>query len=60
MELGLIRTYYPTGTNRKIQYQNRLMTYSIELTWKENLAQESCIPDGRYELIKKEALSVKR
>jgi hypothetical protein len=39
MELELIRTYYPTGTNGKIQYQSRLMMYSIELPWKENLAQ---------------------
>jgi hypothetical protein len=53
MELELIRTYYPQGTNGKIQYQNRLMVYTIELPWKENLAQVSCIPEGRYELIKR-------
>ena len=53
MELELIRTYYPTGTNGKIQYQNRLMMYSIELPWKDNLAQVSCIPEGRYELKKR-------
>src|ERR1700681_4507431 len=53
MELELIRTYYPAGTNGKIQYQNRLMMYSIELPWKDNLAQVSCIPEGRYELVKR-------
>jgi hypothetical protein len=53
MELELIRTYYPTGTNGKIQYQGRLMMYSIELPWKENHAQVSCIPEGRYELVKR-------
>ena len=53
MELKLIRTYYPAGTNGKIQYQNRLMMYSIELPWKDNLAQVSCIPEGRYELVKR-------
>ena len=53
MELELIRTYYPAGTNGKIQYQDRLMMYSIELPWKENLAQVSCIPEGRYELVKR-------
>ena len=53
MELELIRTYYPTGTNGKIQYLGNLMMYSIELPWKENLAQVSCIPEGRYELVKR-------
>ena len=53
MELELIRTYHPEGTNGKIQYQNRLMMYSIELPWKDNLAQVSCIPEGRYELVKR-------
>ena len=53
MELELIRTYYATGTNGKILYRNRLIAYSIELPWKENLAQVSCIPEGRYELIKR-------
>src|ERR1700759_317941 len=53
MELELIRTYYPAGTNGKIQYQHRLMMYSIELPWRDNLAQVSCIPEGRYELVKR-------
>ena len=26
--------------------------YSIELPWKDNLARVSCIPEGRYELVK--------
>lgn len=53
MELELIRTYYPTGTNGKILYQDRLMMYSIELPWKENRARVSCIPEGRYGLVKR-------
>ena len=53
MELELIRTYYPTGTNGKIQYLGSLMMYSIELPWKDNLARVSCIPEGRYELTKR-------
>ena len=53
MELELIRTYYPAGTNGKIRYQDRLMMYSIELPWKDNHAQVSCIPEGRYELVKR-------
>jgi hypothetical protein len=60
MELELIRTYYPTGTNGKIQYLGSLMMYSIELPWKENLAQVSCIPEGRYELVKRWSLKFGR
>src|ERR1700676_1908789 len=53
MELELIRTYYPEGTNGKILHQDRLMTYTIELPWKNNQARVSCIPEGRYELVKR-------
>ena len=53
MELELVRTYYPNGTNGYILYKSRLMMYSIELPWKDNLAQVSCIPEGRYELVKR-------
>jgi hypothetical protein len=60
MELELIRTYYPEGTNGKIQYRSRLMMYSIELPWKDNLAQVSCIPEGRYELVKRWSLKFNR
>ena len=60
MELELIRTYYPAGTNGKIQYQNRLMMYSIELPWKDNQTGVSCIPEGRYELVKRWSLKFGR
>jgi Family of unknown function (DUF5675) len=53
MELELIRTYQPLGTNGKIFFQGRLMMYSIELPWQDNHARVSCIPEGRYELIKR-------
>ena len=53
MELELIRTYYPDGTNGKILAQGSLITYTIELPWKDNLTQVSCIPEGRYELVKR-------
>jgi Family of unknown function (DUF5675) len=53
MELELIRTYYPAATNGKILYQDRLMMYSIELPWKNNHTQVSCIPEGKYELVKR-------
>jgi hypothetical protein len=53
MELELIRTYYFSGTNGKILAKGRLITYTIELPWKDNLKQVSCIPEGRYELVKR-------
>ena len=53
MELELIRTYYPEGTNGKILAHGSLITYTIELPWKDNLTQVSCIPEGRYELVKR-------
>jgi hypothetical protein len=53
MKLELSRTYYPEGTNGKILYEGRLITYTIELPWKNNLAGVSCIPEGEYELVKR-------
>jgi hypothetical protein len=60
MELELIRTYYPEGTNGKILYEGRLMIYSIELPWKNNHTRVSCIPEGRYELVKRWSLKFGR
>ena len=53
MQLELVRTYYPEGTNGEIFFNGRLMMYSIELPWKENRAGVSCIPEGNYELLKR-------
>ena len=53
MELELIRTYFPSGTNGKILHEGRLLMYSIELPWKDNHARVSCIPEGSYELVKR-------
>ena len=53
MELELLRTYYPEGTNGIILTQGRRIICSIELPWKNNHAQVSCIPEGRYELEKR-------
>jgi len=53
MKLELIRIYYPEGTNGMILYEGRLITCTIELPWKNNLAGVSCIPEGEYELTKR-------
>ncbi len=47
MELELIRTYDPHGTNGEIIYR---VCNSIELPWLQNQRNISCIPEGRYEL----------
>lgn len=48
MVLVLTRTYFPEGTNGKLVYQGRLICYTIELPYKHNLPQVSCIPEGEY------------
>lgn len=57
MELELIRTYFPNGTNGVLQEakQNKLevICYTIELPWLDNKQKVSCIPEGRYELTKR-------
>ena len=57
MELELIRKYYPNGTNGilRLSQDNKhgIICYSIELPWKNNQHQVSCIPEGRYELGKR-------
>ena len=57
MELELIRTYFPNGTNgvlRQAQDDKRkIICYTIELPWLDNKNNVSCIPEGRYELTKR-------
>jgi hypothetical protein len=60
MELELIRTYNPEGTNGHILCKGRLVVYTIELPWKNNRTRVSCIPEGNYELIKRWSLKFGR
>ncbi len=53
MELELIRTYFPNGTNGQLYHNGKLICYTIELPWLNNKPQVSCIPEGRYELVKR-------
>ncbi len=53
MELELIRTYFPNGTNGEILFNGTRICSSIELPWISNEQQVSCIPEGRYELRKR-------
>jgi hypothetical protein len=53
MELVLNRLYYKNGTNGQISYQGQLICACIELPWRDNKRIISCIPEGRYVLIKR-------
>lgn len=53
MELELIRTYFPNGTNGEFLHNNKRVCSSIELPWLDNKQRVSCIPEGRYELTKR-------
>jgi hypothetical protein len=49
MELELLRTYDPEGTNGELKL---MVCNTIELPWLQNQRSISCIPEGRYELSK--------
>ena len=48
MVLQLSRTYFPDGTNGKLECEGKLICNTIELPWKNNETKVSCIPEGKY------------
>ena len=50
MNLVLQRTYFKEGTNGALFNNDQFIGFTIELPWKENKKQVSCIPEGVYEL----------
>jgi hypothetical protein len=46
--LVLTRTYFPDGTNGKLECEGKLISNTIELPWKMNETKVSCIPEGKY------------
>ena len=48
--LTLVRKYHPTGTNGQLFDGTRLICHTIELPWRQNQRNVSCIPEGRYML----------
>ena len=48
MVIELTRTYFPEGTNGKLEFDGKLICNTIELPWRENEARVSCIPEGKY------------
>ena len=53
MVIFLTRTYFPDGTNGKLECEGSLICNTIELPWKRNEAKVSCIPEGEYILRKR-------
>ncbi len=53
MVLILSRTYFPDGTNGKLECEGKFICNTIELPWKENEKRVSCIPEGEYLLQKR-------
>jgi len=48
MILVLQRTYFPYGTNGKLECEGKFICYTIELPWAANEKRVSCIPEGKY------------
>ena len=48
MVIHLTRTYFPEGTNGKLECDGKFICYTIELPWKNNEKRVSCIPEGKY------------
>ncbi|QBO58509.1 DUF5675 family protein [Chryseobacterium salivictor] len=53
MELQLIRTCYPKGTNGILLFNGTELCKTVELPWKNNQPRVSCIPQGNYRLRKR-------
>ncbi|CAD0000494.1 DUF5675 family protein [Flavobacterium chungangense] len=53
MVLKLTRTYFANGTNGRLEYEGKLICFTIELPWKNNIQQVSCIPEGEYFITKR-------
>lgn len=50
MELTLYRTYDPEGVNGRLCRDEELICHTVELPWRANAKQLTCIPEGRYRL----------
>ena len=59
MVLFLTRTYFPEGTNGKLECEGKLICYTIELPWKRNERGISCIPEGNYFIRKRNSAKYK-
>jgi hypothetical protein len=53
MELELIRRCFENGSNGSLFCGDTFICHTIELPWKDNHRSTSCIPEGRYPLVKR-------
>lgn len=51
MELELLREYFPQGTNGEMLHNGESVCFTIELPWKNNEKNISCIPEGKYSVL---------
>ena len=51
MELTLYRVYFKEGTQGTLFYKTQFLCFTIELPWRFNERNVSCIPEGRYPLV---------
>jgi hypothetical protein len=59
MELELTREYFLKGTNGILACNGVTICATIELPWKNNSLRISCIPEGRYPLVKRYSVKFK-
>ncbi|MGJ8743690.1 DUF5675 family protein [Polaribacter sp.] len=50
MELLLQRAYFKEGTNGTLFRSGKFLCHTIELPWKNNKRNISCIPEGEYQI----------
>lgn len=53
IKLELIRKYNPKGTNGILMFEKQIICQTIELPWKNNEKNISCIPEGCYQIVKR-------
>lgn len=59
INIELIREYHPKATNGKLFFNGEKVCDTIELPWKNNSKNISCIPEGRYQVIKRFSIKYK-
>ncbi|MBF0598046.1 DUF5675 family protein [Faecalibacter rhinopitheci] len=53
INIELIREYHPKATNGKLFFKGEKVCDTIELPWKNNIKNISCIPEGTYQVVKR-------
>lgn len=51
MVFNLHRSYFKEGTNGALFVSDRFLCHTIELPWRGNRPNVSCVPEGTYELV---------